>query len=138
MSDASIAQTMGWSLSRVRRRLAELSEASGEDAGQALTASARPEGASERFTAPPDRPAASHRPIGPGEAEVLRSFETWGGGYAAYGQLADDRRVLIWVGDRRLAPATRIDVEAMPDGGPRAGEYRWRAVDCSVSGGADA
>ena len=138
MSDASIAQTMGWSVARVRRRLAELNEASGEDGGQALSACPRPEGASERFTAPPDGPAALYRPIGPGEAEILRSFQAWGGGHAAYGQMADDRRVLIWVGDRRLAPATRIEVEAMPASEPRADEFRWRAVDPSASGGADA
>lgn len=128
MSEPSIAQTMGWRLTRVQKRLAELNDAAARAAqGVRGLAQALADG-EERFTAPKDPAPVADRPIRPGEAMVLRSFQAWGGGHASHVQLSDDRRVLVWIGERRLDPQTRIAVEAMPASAPRSAEYQWRAA----------
>lgn len=125
MSPASIAQTMGWRLARVERRLGELAEAAKRaatafsGAGAALSAAIT----EARFTAPREIAPVAEKPILAGTALILRSFSVWGGGHASHGELADGRRVLIWTGDPKLSPGARPKVREAD-----VSDFKWTVV----------
>ncbi len=132
MSRASIAQTMGWRLARVEKRLDELAEIASRAAsafttlGEGLGAAAA--AMESRFAAPRENPVVAEKPIAAGQALILRSWSVWGGGHASHGELADGRRVRIWTGEPKLSPGSRPKVEAMPDDAANAADFKWRAI----------
>jgi len=123
MSPASIAQTMGWRLARVERRLGELAEAAKRAASALSDVGAAAAIVESRFAAPPEIPAVAEKPIAAGQALILRSFAVWGGGHASHGELSDGRRVLIWTGEPKLSPGARPKVREA-----NVGDFKWGVV----------
>jgi len=106
MSTAAIAATMGWGLERATKRLQDLN--GGAEPGEAVVVAFAP-AAPGMSPSPVD--ALDEKPLGEGEALVLRSFSLRAGGYGADCLLGDGRRVFTVTGRDRQDPTTRIRVE---------------------------
>jgi hypothetical protein len=93
MSPASIASTLGRSLTWVKARLDELDAQEAQVAAEAVQ--------------PVPEPVEEEG----GEGVVLRSFHLWEGGFGAAIQQPCGRSVFVPTGDKRLAAGSARDVE---------------------------
>lgn len=102
MSLDSIAQTMGWSVTRTQKRLAHLDTLARGDG-----ASSDRSGPGQQDEEPGPEPMA---PIAIGQGLVLRTFVVPAGGYGAACEIADGRHVYTLTGAVRPEAGSRIPV----------------------------